>query len=496
MILTYIITTLLSFTVRAIFVRQLGSQYLGLNGVFASILSVLTISDLGMESVFSFLLYKPIALNDEIKVRSLTALFRKVYNFVGLFIFSLGIIIIPFLPVIIGNHGNNLQHVTLIYFIMLLNSAGSYLFTYNRTILNADQRNYIITIVNFILISIINILQMIFLVFIHSMVVYVSLFLFSTLMTNVILSRIVINQYPYLKKLPKNPYISQKDKRTLWQNTIGGLSNKLGSIIVFSSDNILLSIYVNLTMVGLYSNYTMIISSITNLIQKAIGTLTASIGNLSVESPTKALSVFRQLNSYITFVSFFVAPQLLTLLRPLIVLWLGEKYVLSQYIVLLIVVNFILQISRTPALIYVDAYGLQWIQKWKSIIESVLNILFSVIALEFFKLGLIGILLGTIGSTLLYVLWYEPLVVLKYGLKMDNKEQFISLVKILLEKLWLIIPSLCTWLIIHFFQGRGMFFLIEMIVINFIISILLFLIIFGRKDEFKLVLQMFFSRLR
>jgi len=236
MLSTYIVMTVLSFFVRAVFVRQLGSQYLGLNGVLSSMLSVLSISDLGMESVFAFLLYKPLANKDHIMIQNFVALFRKVYNLVGFFILVVGMTLIPFLPAIIGKQGERIPSVTLIYVILLINSSISYLFTYNRTILNASQKNYIITSVNFFLVSIINICQIICLVLFPSMIIYVSLFLISTVLTNIVLSRKVIKEYPFLSNLPSKPKITTSTKKVLIHNTIGGLSNKLGSIIVFASD--------------------------------------------------------------------------------------------------------------------------------------------------------------------------------------------------------------------------------------------------------------------
>lgn len=490
MLITYITTIGISFIVRAVFVHKLGNQYLGLNGVLTSILSVLSISDLGMESVFSFLLYKPLANNDTHAIRNFVALFKRVYSLVGLFVFVAGISLLPFLPTILGKQGQGLENVTLIYFILLINAAASYLFTYNRTVLNANQRNYIITSITFYTNTIINLLQIAFLYWVDSMVIYVSLFLISTVTTNIILSRKVLREYPFLNKLPKHARLDAKTKKILIHNTIGGLSNKLGSIVVFASDNILLSIFVNLTTVGLYSNYTMIINSVLGLVQKIFGTITATVGNIAIKSPKQGVIVFKQLNFYVTAIAFFVAPQLLTLLRPLINMWLGKEYILSQYIVLLIVINFVLQISRTPSLIYVDAYGLQWIQKWKSVIESVLNIVFSLICLGIFHLGLIGILLGTLGSTVLFVLWYEPYLVLKYGLKLDEKEQLISLAKILLEKVWLILPTVTTWLCMHIIKGSGALLISKIMVMNFIVLFILFAVIFWNRGELKYIYKL------
>ena len=490
MIITYILTIGISFIMRAVFIKHLGDQYLGLNGVFSSVLSVLSISDLGMESVFAYLLYKPLAENNEETIREFIALFRKLYIFVGIFIFFIGICLLPFLPSIIGDQGRGLNNVTLIYLVMLINSAMSYLFTYNRTILNANQKNYIITSVTFIASICVNLLQIIGLYFLSSMLLYVTLFLFSTLSVNIILSHMVLKQYPFLHELPQHIKINKNDKKILIQNTVGGLSNKMGSIVVFASDNILLSLFVNLSMVGLYSNYTMILNSLTGLIQKVLGTLTASVGNLAVKEPEKGLRIFKQLNFYLTLIAFFVAPQLLTLLRPLVALWIGNEYILSQYIVLLIVINFVLQISRLPSLTYIDAYGLQWVQKWKSVIEAILNIVLSLIALKIFNLGLVGILIGTIGSTALFVLWYEPLIVFKYAFLLSKINQFKYLTKILFEKLWLILPTVLSWLLIHLISGTGITIILKLILINLAVSVILFLIFFLKRPEIKYIVNL------
>lgn len=268
MFLTYVMTLGLSFIVRSIFINKLGSQYLGLSGVFSSILSVLSVSDLGLESVFAFLLYKPLAQNNQNQISNFIVIFRKIYTGVGIFIFVSGLCILPFLPNIIGSQGEGLEDVTLIYLIMLFNSAISYFFTYNRTILDANQKNYVITSVTFFANFVVSLLQIYYLYAISSMVGYVFLTLLATVTTNVVLTLYVFKEYPFLKKIKTKSYISSSDKKTLIQNTVGGISNKLGSIVVFASDNIILSMFVNLSTVGLYSNYTMILSSITGLIQK------------------------------------------------------------------------------------------------------------------------------------------------------------------------------------------------------------------------------------
>lgn len=170
MFFTYMLTLGLSFITRSVFIHKLGEQYLGLNGVFSSILSVLSISDLGLESVFAFLLYKPLSENDERRIVSFITLFKQIYMYVGIFIFISGLALFPFLPDIIGEQGKDLQHVELIYFIMLFNSSISYFFTFNRTMLDANQKNYVITLITFSMNTFISILQITCLYIVDSMV--------------------------------------------------------------------------------------------------------------------------------------------------------------------------------------------------------------------------------------------------------------------------------------------------------------------------------------
>ncbi|MBA5938420.1 lipopolysaccharide biosynthesis protein [Leuconostoc citreum] len=488
--MTFISTLIVSFTVRAIFVNRLGSEYLGLNGVFTSILSVLAISDLGIESIFGYLLYRPLAEDNKESIRLFISFLRKVYNIIGASVFIIGMSIIPVVPLIIGPKGMKLDDVFLIYIILLINSSLSYLFTYNRTILNADQKNYIITSTTFLISLIVSIFQIIVLIVFKSMVGYVVLLLLGTVVTNIYISKKVIVDYPFLKSLPRKVRLDVKSRKTVVQNSIGGFSNKIGTAVVFASDNILLAVFVNLSTVGIYSNYTLIINGITALFQKVTGAITASIGYISVKSPNESFRVFQRINFYITVILFFITPQIFILLKPLIVFWVGSQYLLSPIIVSLIVGNFVLQVSRTPALTYIDAYGLQWVQKWKSVIESLLNLAISLILLLFFHLGLIGVLLGTVGSTVLFVMWFEIYIVLKHSFNLKKLNQIQELVKLLFEKLSIIVPLFISVYLSYFSTENNIILSsVKLMVLMALISTILFFIFFGRRDIVKYYLK-------
>ena len=488
--MTFILTTILSFVVRTFFVKNLGEQYLGLNGVFSSVIQMLSLTDLGMETAFSFLLYKPIAHNDQFGIVKIIRTFKKVYETVGFLVLIIGLCLIPFLPSIIGEQGNNLDNVLLIYLLFLANSVGSYFFTYNRTILNSDQRNYVITLITFMVTFIGNLLQIAALIYLKSPVAYAFIMFCITLTSNFLINVNVKKYYPFIfKKYKKSELkLDNETRTTLIKNSIGGLSNKIGSMVVFASDNILLSIFVNLSTVGLYSNYTMITNNLTGLVNKMIQPVTASIGSMIQHSNNEVVKFFKRFNLVIYSLPLFIAPQLFILLRPFIQWWLGNNYVLSQEVTLLIVINLTIQIFRLPSLTFIDAYGLQWVPKWKSIFESAINLILSLVFLIHFNLGLKGILLGTIISTLITVSWYEPYIVLKYGIKVKVEHYIFDYIR---GALGVIIATIVVWIVTHSLVGNGIMFILLLLIINLISSIcILFVINIGNRTFKTLMIDM------
>lgn len=488
---------IITFIVRSVFIAKLGSEYLGLSNVFSSIISVLSISDLGMESVFAFLLYKPLVEKDYKKIRQILILLKKVYAVIGTVVLFGGLFLLPFLHEIIGKSADSLANVTLIYVIMLMSTVVTYFFSYNRIILNANQENYRITLTNFSVNTVVNVFQIILLYLVSSMVVYVSAQLIGNIVINTILYFVVLKAHPELRNLTGKSSLSQTEKQTLYKNTVGGFSNKIGSIVVFASDNVLLSMFTNLVTVGLFANYNLIIQSLTGFIQKISGTLTATIGHISVEERGRTIQVFQAFNFLVVMGLFFIVPVLYNEMQPFISVWLGHKYLLTDINVILIVFNFMLQILRLPALIFVDAFGLQWIQRWKSIIESILNVVFSLVFLVFFHMGLTGVLLGTILSTLFYVLWYEQMIVFRSGLGFQNGF-LLYFIKFVMRFSLVFIPTILSAGIIRLIGiNSSIWGLIQIGVFSLVISVLtgglLALLIpnlrFQGQNAFRLVLK-------
>lgn len=415
----YVLTMLLSLIVRGALARSLGQDYVGLNGVLTSVITSFAIADLGIDSVFIYLMYKPMADKDIDAVNSLMSLFRQVYVIIGSVFLLVGTIAIPFLPRLIGSSAMKLPHIYIIYGLFVLNTGISYFFSYYRAIINADQKVYIVARITLLVNLIGNTIQIVALFFVKSFLLYAILLVLMTITINVLIEYVARNRYSFLQfqRISISKYRKSYSEifRTLVQNTVGGLSNKLGTVIVFSSDNIILANFASLRIVGMYSNYILISQGISAFLSKIIASLTASVGNLGVENDSdRTYAVFLRLSFAVnTLITVIVFPVII-IFSPFIKLWVGKGYVLPETALLIIVANLLLQIFRYPSLTFVDAFGLQWIQKWKSVIESIVNLLVSLILIIFFHDGLFGILIGTLSSNLLVVCWYEPYIVLRY----------------------------------------------------------------------------------
>ena len=159
----YIFNTILGFVCRMVFVQCLSADYLGVNGLFTNILAMLSLAELGVGGAIVFALYKPLASNDQEKIASLMKIYAKAYRIIGAVIFVVGLILMPFIDLIIQEQPNISESIYLLYVINLFNTASSYFFSYRSSLLIAAQRNYIVSGVNYAVTILQSILQMIFL---------------------------------------------------------------------------------------------------------------------------------------------------------------------------------------------------------------------------------------------------------------------------------------------------------------------------------------------
>lgn len=276
---------LLTFIGRKIFIQYIGIEYLGINGLFYNILTLLSMADLGLGTAMNVSLYKPIAENDIRKLSALLNYFRQIYCFIAIAVTVIGFAIIPFLPYIV-NVDSEIPHLYLYYVVFVLKNTVSYLFVYKSSIINADQKNYLVNnigvFVNFFRI----IIQIIFVIITKNYLIYIIIDLFSVIIHNVAISKIADKQYPFIIQKYK---LSIKERNIIFSDIYSAFLYKVSGSILGGTDNILISIIVGTVAVGLYSNYQTITSNLETVIMLLFTSLTAGIGNLVATSDNEKI---------------------------------------------------------------------------------------------------------------------------------------------------------------------------------------------------------------
>jgi len=407
-----VVNVLLSFISRKIFITVLSVEYMGLSGLFSNILSLLSITELGIGSALICFLYKPLAEDDHNRIIDIMYLYRKIYIGIGCIVLVLGSSMTPFLGYFI-NELPNIPNISLIYILYVLNSASSYFLCYKRELIIANQQRYIFAIYDMYVKCAMYIAQIAVLLITKNYIVFLLIMIASTLIENILISIVVNKLYPYLKK-SKGRKLQKSDAIEIKTKIVASSFHKIGDVLVTSTDNILISKIVGIIGTGLYSNYLIIISTLNTVMTLVYNSILASVGNLGVESNNEYKEkVFDRINFMTAWAFGFSSVCLMSLFNPFIQLWLGEKYLLDQATVITIIINFYLIGMRRPIAMMRDAFGIFTHDKYKVIPEVIINFVVSIFA--GIKFGISGIILGTIVSNLCTTFWTYPYILYKYG---------------------------------------------------------------------------------
>lgn len=420
-----IANSLLGFVSRTIFIYCLGTVYLGVNGLFTNILGMLSFAELGIGSAISFSLYKPLAENDIKKIQQIINFYRTAYRVIALVVSAIGIALIPFLKYIVKG-ADGIDHITLIYCIFLFNTVTSYLITYKTTLLSADQRNYFITNINTVVKIITVVVQSILLLIFKNFYVYLISNAVIQLASKFYMNHFTDKMYPYIKGR-NDERLPAEDKKVIIKKVKALIIHKIGGVLIHQTDNIITSAFINVVAVGLVSNFTMLISMLTNFLNSFLGSSVAGLGNIvATENHERRLSIFKNYD----FLGFcFVGLSticLYFLLSPFIVLWIGEDKLVDAATVALLCVNYYLDGMRIPLFNIKCAAGVYEQDSWIPIAQAVANVTISVVAAKY--LGLKGVYLGTLISGMIPNI-ARPFIVCRQVFDKDTKWYFKEYIK-------------------------------------------------------------------
>ncbi len=479
-----IITMVVQFVTRKMLIQYLGVEYLGLNSTLAQLLGTLSVSELGIQAVIIFKLYKPLAEDDKDGINKIMSVYRSLYRYVFLFISAGSIVMIPFLKLFITKVEIPFWVIVLSWLIMAATTAVSYLLSYNYAIITADQKLYLITCVESVLRVVFGGLSILALLLARDYFVFLAINLLCTVSVNISYYILRKRYYPWLtlSKPEKGDYkdilITVKD----------GFSGKLSAYIFNSTDNIVISAFLGTALVGMFGNYSTIVVSMTLIMSSLINPIQAIIGNYLVKANKDQLPGFVINYTYVVYLicSVLFIPTFL-LVDDFVCLFYGSKFKITPVIVILMAIDKYISFALISVCSILDAAGQFKVQKKMYFIGAMLNIGLSLIGVA--VIGLPGILIGTIIGHL-YYWWtgYNKCYTEVIAADRDAKLGYIKY-SVKLTVIYSLI-SVGLYLLFHYLR-------LEYSIVNFLIKgaaavgciAITHLLIFGRTKEFANVFQ-------
>lgn len=476
----YGINSVLGFVCRIVFVRTLSADYLGVSGLFSNILTMLSLAELGISSAIIYALYKPVAERNEKRIASLMQFYGRAYRLIGCIVATVGLIMIPFLGVIIHDPPNIKENLYLIYLLYLCNTVFSYFFSYRGSLFNAMQRNYIVVGYNYVITIAQSILQMIFLVLTHEYIVYLLIQIFGGIIYNVWLSRKACKDYPYIKSKDVFP-LSKDETRGLLKDVKALAIYKVTGVLVNNTDNIVITYFNGLISVGLASNYILFSTTLNSIVQQTFNALTGSVGNLNATSDAKKkYSFFKSLNLSNFWLYGWGAIGIAFVSSDLVKWFYGADYVMNIRIPIILAVNFYMIGMQQAVYTYKNTLGLFKYGQYILIFTAAINLILDIILGK--ALGVFGIYLATAIARVCTNTWYEPYAVFRYGLKVNPLQYAVQYLKYAVV---LIVTGVVCWYLCDMCRFPIVANVVIKMIICSVIPNLFFIICFWRTDEFR-----------
>ena len=423
----YFVNTIMGYICRIVFVRCLSAEYLGVNGLFTNILTMLSLEELGIGGAIGFALYKPLAEDDKEKIASLMHLYGKAYKIIGFVVALVGLLMMPFLNVIITKQPSIKENLYVIYLVYLFNTASTYFFSYRSALLTAAQRNYIVLGINYAVTIMQSIIQIPFLLITHNYMAYLMIQTVGVFVNNIVVSWWAKKDYPYIVKRNVKP-LNKAEKKILFINVKALTINKIGTILVNNTDNIVLTYFSGLVSVGVVSNYVILMNTLTSLTSQLFNSLTASVGNLNaIESDEKKYSFFKTLNLSNFWVFGWGAIGIAFVTSDIVELCFGREYVLGISIPLILAINFYIVGMQNAVYAYKNTMGLFRYGQYLLLFTAAINLILDIILGR--RMGILGIYLATAIARITTNTWYEPYAVFRYGLKVNPLHYFRKYIK-------------------------------------------------------------------
>ncbi len=479
----YAVYTLMSFIVRKIFIDALGNDYLSVSGLFSNILTMLSFAELGIGNAIIFNLYRPIAIGDKEKIKSLMKLYQKAYTIIGTGVFVVGLCLIPFLDYLIkGETPDIKENIILLYVLYLFNTASSYFFSYKQAIITANQKNYIVSAYTNSFRIIQMVFQGIFLYVTHNFLVYLLIQIACTIINNAMLARKSNKLYPFMCEKEYTP-ISKEERKTVFTNVKALFFYKLGSTVLNGTNNIIMTKVITLSSVGLVSNYGMIITAVSAIVDQIPNAVVASVGNLNAsESNEKKYKIFRVMLFVCVWLYGFCASGVYWFSNDFVSIVFGKEWVIDPIVVFALALHFYVSSVSQPSYTYRTTLGYFVQGRFAPLAASVINVVLSIVLGK--TIGLSGIFFATSIARFFTMGLIDPILIYK---KCFKKNPVIYYIRYFVYIGIILAISFVSGFAIKLIPVDGIIgFAVKIIVFTIIFNALTLLVSF-KTEEFKYI---------
>ena len=484
-LVTQLLTNILGFVSRYVFIQCLSAEYLGINGLFANVLTLLSFAELGIGEALVYAMYKPMKEGDEEKLKSLLKFYKWAYRWIACIIIVVGLILSFYIDSFVAQKPDIPENFQFIFCLYLLNNVLSYLLAYKQSVLNVDQNKYIVSVIR----QIVNVVQlccqMFFLYLTHNYYVYLVWQIAGTFIINLVLSWYVDKHYQWASEKRNIKKLDKAERNSIFKDVKALSISKVAGVVSNGADNIIIAKVISLTQVGLASNYSMVINALNGMLWGALSSITGSIGQFNVDSDIKKKrKIFDELYLCTFWAYSCLCICLMTMLTPLIEVWLGESYVMDQYVVIALVMIIYVSGLNFPFYSFRVTCGMFEEMKYNYVLFAILNVILSVALGKW--LGLVGVYAATIASRLTAAEFKEGLIVYRRILKRSVLQYFSRYMSLLM--LMILAYVLTNKVVASIAIGGWSGFFLKGIVCIILIN-LVYIAVFFRTREFRALLQ-------
>lgn len=474
-----ITSMLVSFVSRTVFIYCLGEGYLGISGLFGNVLGVLSFAELGIGTAMNFSLYKPVAEHNIEKIKAYMRAYKLAYRVIAGVVAALGLSLAPFLHYLVKDPGD-VGNITVYYLIFLFNTVSSYFVSYKFSLVNAEQKNYIYTNANLVIGITTTIVQTVVLLLYRSYLIYLLAAAFFGIIQKIFISFYFNRNYPYLKE-ECTTKLTTEEKNTLFTKVRALIIHKIGDISVHQTDNIIVSAFVSTTMVGLLSNYNMLMGTVSGVISILFNSVTGSLGNLiATESKEHQYEVYCKYRFLGFWLYGFSSIALAILMTPFITLWIGKRMIVDQNVIVLILINYYMIGQRICLNNFKSAAGVFEQDKYVALVQAVVNLVVSIALVK--MIGLPGVYIGTIVQGTISSVC-KP--ILSYRVLFDKSSKYYFFDSVKYAAAVICAYVLCMLVSRRLFQEIT---ILRFVIMMFVVTVIpntLFILLFHKRSEYQ-----------